>query len=69
MESIDPKVMAAISAAIGAYLEEEYAATATMGTYPEAKAGAQPLASINLWAVSGRQDAMLQRRLWQMRMY
>jgi hypothetical protein len=28
-----------------------------------------PLTTINPWTISGRQDAMLQRRLWQMRMY
>lgn len=62
MESIDPKVMAAISAALGAYLEEEAAAMA-------AQAAAPPYATVNLWAIAGRMDATLQRRSWQMRMY
>jgi len=66
MESIDPKVMAAISAAINAYLEEE---TAAMGIQEKVASAQMPLASLNLWAVAGRQDTMLQRRLWQMRMY
>jgi seryl-tRNA(Sec) selenium transferase len=64
MESIDPKVMAAISAAVGAYLEEEAAAMAAQATQTAA-----PFAAINLWAIAGRMDATLQRRAWQMRMY
>ncbi|MEI8172441.1 MAG: hypothetical protein WCH07_03025 [Deltaproteobacteria bacterium] len=64
MESIDPKVMAAISAALGAYLEEEAAAMAA-----QAAAAAPPYATVNLWAIAGRMDATLQRRSWQMRMY
>jgi len=65
MEPIDSKVMAAISAAIGAYLEEE--AAAAMAAH--AAAAAPPFATVNLWAIAGRMDAMLQRRSWQMRMY
>jgi hypothetical protein len=64
MESIDPKVMAAISAAIGAYLEEE-----SMAAMAAQAAAVAPFATINLWAISGRQDAMLQRRMWQTRSY
>jgi len=66
MQSINPKVMAAISAAIGAYLEEEAAAAMAM---QQAAAAAPPFATVNLWAIAGRMDAMLQRRSWQMRMY
>ena len=65
MEPIDSKVMAAISAAIGAYLEEEAAASMAA----QAAAAAPPFATVNLWAIAGRMDAMLQRRSWQMRMY
>jgi hypothetical protein len=64
MESIDPKVMVAISAAIGAYLEEEAAAMAA-----QAEAAAPPFATVNLWAIAGRIESMAQRRSWQMRMY
>jgi hypothetical protein len=66
MQSIDPKVMAAISAAIGAYLEEEAAAAMAM---QQAATAAPPFATVNLWAIAGRMDSMLQRRSWQMRMY
>jgi hypothetical protein len=64
MQSLDPKVVAAISGAVGAYLEEEAAA--------KAKSEASvvvPYKPLNIWAISGRQDAMFQRRMWQMRMY
>jgi len=64
MQSINPKVMAAISAAVGAYLEEEAAAAMAM---QQAAAAAPPFATINLWAIAGRMDAMLQRRSCQMR--
>ena len=56
--------MVAISAAIGAYLEEEAAAMAM-----QQEAAAPPFATVNLWAIAGRMDMMLQRRSWQMRMY
>jgi len=65
MEPIDSKVMVAISAAIGAYLEEEAAAVMAA----QSAAAAPPFATVNLWAIAGRMDAMLQRRSWQMRMY
>jgi hypothetical protein len=66
MQTIDPKVMAAISAAVGAYLEEEAAAMAAQAA---AAPAAPPFATVNLWAIAGRMDSMLQRRSWQMRMY
>jgi len=58
--------MVAISAAIGAYLEEEAAAAMAL---QQAAAAAPPFATVNLWAIAGRMDMMLQRRSWQMRMY
>lgn len=64
MQSIEPKVMAAISAAVAAYLQEEAAALAAL----EAPASAAPFAQINLWAITGRQEAMAMRRAWQMRL-
>lgn len=67
MQSIDPKVMVAISAAIGAYLEEEAAALTVSAA--EAAPSAAPYASINIWAIAGRQDVMFTRRMWQMRTY
>lgn len=65
METIDPKVMAAISAAIGAYLEEEAAAAMAA----QAAAAAPPFATVNLWAIAGRIEMMAQRRSWQMKAY
>ncbi len=65
---MDSKVMVAISAAIGAYLEEE-AAAAMAAAAAEAVPSAAPHASINIWALAGRQDVMFTRRMWQMRTY
>jgi hypothetical protein len=65
MQTIDPKVMVAISAAIGAYLEEEAAAAMAA----QAAAAAPPFATVNLWAIAGRIEMMAQRRSWQMKMY
>jgi len=67
MDSIDAKVMVAISAAIGAYLEEEAAAMTVSAA--EAAPSVAPYASINIWAIAGRQDVMFTRRMWQMRTY
>jgi len=67
MKSIDSKVMVAISAAIGAYLEEEAAAMTVSAA--EAAPSVAPYASINIWAIAGRQDVMFTRRMWQMRTY
>ncbi|MEN6318823.1 MAG: hypothetical protein ABFD82_08745 [Syntrophaceae bacterium] len=65
MQTIDPKVMAAISAAVGAYLEEEAAAAMAA----QAASAAPPFATVNLWAIAGRIEMMAQRRSWQMKMY
>lgn len=64
MQTIDPKVMVAISAAIGAYIEEEAAMA-----MQQAAAAAPPFATVNLWAIAGRIEMMAQRRSWQMKMY
>lgn len=52
----DNGIMAAIMAAVDAYLEEEQLA-AQAGHAPKAKA----------WPVSAREEIMQQRRLWQLR--
>jgi len=63
MEAIEPKIIAAISAAVKAYIEET-----TLAQVME-EVAAPPVEKINLWAIAGRQDLMMQRRLWQLRMY
>jgi hypothetical protein len=68
MKSMDSKVMVAISAAIGAYLEEE-ALAAMAAAAAEQVPSAAPYAAINIWAIAGRQDVMFTRRMWQMRTY
>ena len=65
MEAIEPKLMAAITAAVHAYIEEMRQAE----VLEEVVVVAPPVERINLWAIAGRQDLMLQRRLWQMRVH
>ncbi len=55
-------VMAAIMAAVSAYLEEEE--RARLAVAPEAR----PLAPISLWRVFGRRDGMRPRAAWRRRM-
>ena len=55
-------VMAAIMAAVTAYLEEEE--SARLAVAPEAR----PLAPISLWRVFGRREAMRARAVWRRRM-
>jgi hypothetical protein len=63
---VERKVLAAIAGAIRAYSEAER----MMEEEAEVLAvPALPAARVNVWGMAGRQDIMLQRRLWQMRLY
>jgi hypothetical protein len=71
MRNIKPPVLAAISAAIAAYLADEEAvlqqqqqAAALMSL---AALGGLPGPAVNLWALSGRQQSMQLRLLTQRR--
>lgn len=64
MESIEPRIVAAIAGAITAYTEE----TALWSVREEKKEAPAPVAPVNLWGIAGRQDLMLQRKLWQLRL-
>ena len=71
MKAIKPQVLAAISAAIQAYLADEEAVmqqqqAISLGL---AAAGGIPGPQINLWALSGRQEAMQLRLLMQRRSF
>jgi hypothetical protein len=57
------KIIAAVMAGISAYLEEE-SCVALAKTIPVRK----PAVAINLWHVSGREEMMRMRNLWQRRM-
>ncbi len=61
--SIKPQILAAISGAIGAYIADEEAACQAAALAAAAPAG--PM--VNLWALSGRQQAMQLRMLMQRR--
>jgi len=62
--AIKPQILAAISGAIGAYIQEEEAllAAAALPTGP-----ALPMPPANLWGLSGRQWTMQTRQLLQRR--
>jgi hypothetical protein len=61
MSAINPKILAAISGAIAAYIADEEACQfAAVGA-------AAPAPPVNLWALAGRQEAMQLRLLMQRR--
>jgi len=63
--SVDPKVIAAISAAIGYYLQGEQEVPLAP---QQLKRRAQPPAAVSSpFALAGRQSAMDVRWIWQMR--
>ncbi len=61
---IKPQIIAAISGAVSAYIADEEAACQA-AALAAAAAPAGPL--VNLWALSGRQQAMQMRMLMQRR--
>jgi len=61
---VKPQIMAAISGAVQAYLQEEEAWQAAQAWPPGPPLPAPPA---NLWGVSGRQWAMQTRQLMQRR--
>jgi len=56
------KITAAIMAAVNAYMEEEQMALEMMAV-PQRR----PVPAISLWHVSGREEMMRMRQLWQRR--
>jgi hypothetical protein len=64
MSTINPKILAAISGAVGAYIADEEAAQAqAVMAAPQPQAGTP----LNLWALAGRSEAMQLRQLMQRR--
>jgi hypothetical protein len=63
MPSIKPQILAAISGAIAAYIEQEEACQAA-GMAAAARPAGPP---VNLWALAGRSQAMQLRLLMQRR--
>jgi hypothetical protein len=62
MDKDNGKITAAIMAAVNAYMEEEETARAIMAI-PQRR----PVPAISLWHVSGREELMRMRQLWQRR--
>ncbi|MGQ9689212.1 MAG: hypothetical protein ACUVXF_10560 [Desulfobaccales bacterium] len=63
MASVSPKVLAAISGAIHAYIQDEEAVLAAA----QAAVAPPPPPPANLWGLSGRQSMMQMRQLIQRR--
>jgi len=63
MNSMEPKIIAAISGAIKAYREER-----ARIEIREEKIIPPPFEPVNLLGIAGRQDMMLQRKFWQLRL-
>lgn len=63
--NVDPKVIAAISSAVGFYLQAEQEALLAM---QQQRMSAQPAVMSSPFAVAGRQAAMDVRWAWQMRL-
>jgi hypothetical protein len=66
MASINPKILAAMSGAIQAYIQEEEAVMMAAAAQVAAVAAA-PTPPANLWGISGRQWTMQTRQLIQRR--
>ncbi len=64
MRTIQPPILAAISGAIAAYIADEEAVQAAALSQAAARPAGPP---VNLWALSGRQEAMQLRLLMQRR--
>jgi hypothetical protein len=64
MASINPKILAAMSGAIQAYIQDEEAVLAAAAQVAAAPPPAPPA---NLWGISGRQWTMQTRQLIQRR--
>jgi hypothetical protein len=73
MSPVKPQILAAISAAIQSYLADEEVAMQQQQALSLGLAGligpAAAGSPINLWALSGRQEAMQQRLLMQRRSF
>jgi hypothetical protein len=65
MASINPKILAAMSGAIAAYIQDEEAVLAAAAQV--AAVAAAPAPPANLWGISGRQWTMQTRQLIQRR--
>jgi hypothetical protein len=69
VKSIKPQILAAVSAAIQAYLADEEAVMQQQQAISLAALGGPPGPPVHLWALSGRQEAMHLRLLMQRRSF
>ncbi|MEJ5366500.1 MAG: hypothetical protein WHS86_15505 [Desulfosoma sp.] len=66
--NVQPKVVAAITAAVAYYLQAQAAQAAAEAPPLTRVETPKPTAPFSAWALSGRQSMMEMRRLWQMRL-
>lgn len=66
--NVEPKIVAAITAAVTVYMQLQAAHTAAQALPERAAEPPKPSAPFSAWALSGRQSMMEMRRLWQMRL-
>jgi hypothetical protein len=69
MSPIKPQILAVISGAIQAYLADEEVLVSQQQALTMAAASGPSGPPVNLWALSGRQDAMHMRHLMQRRSF
>lgn len=65
--NVQPKVVAAITAAVAYYMQAQ-AAQAAEAPPVTRREPPKPMAPFSAWVLSGRQSMMEMRRLWQMRL-
>lgn len=65
---VEPKIVAAITAAVAYYMQAQAACAAVHAPVVRAPEPSKPTAPFSAWALSGRQSMMEMRRLWQMRL-
>lgn len=66
--NVEPKIVAAITAAVTYYMQLQAAQAAAQAPPARAVEPPKPQAPFSAWALSGRQSMMEMRRLWQMRL-
>lgn len=66
--NVQPKIVAAITAAVAFYMQAQAAHAASEAPPVRAPEPPKPTAPFSAWALSGRQSMMEMRRLLQMRL-
>ncbi len=65
---VQPKIVAAITAAVALYMQAQQAQQEPAAEAPKKDRVEVPRAPFSPWVISGRQSMMELRRMWQMRL-